>query len=241
MARQRSCRIRRSSLKPLLCSFLCYATFTLLQYDSGPNFVTTLTSPNSWMPHLRAVGIWIGQKILHGAAVLSLIIATITLYSVVRDVCRWFTRAPSLSSLPNTTTPAELESGSANLAPPPHPPETRKNFLAFLLFAVSFASITYIAPEGSFVSPKDSLLENVGSCLMYFLRGLEILFVGLLLVRSMEWLRERYIPAVGRDVELEPLESQAQTGGVPIVDGDGKAEEKLPIPGETQMKETDEV
>ncbi|KAJ7260367.1 hypothetical protein B0H12DRAFT_1107908 [Mycena haematopus] len=210
MARRRACRLQRSSLKPLIWSFICYGLYTFTRYISmtPPAF---LSYP--WPTYLAAASLWVGLKILHGLVVLAFIPAIFTLSSVIRDIRRWLT-SPAASP-----TPAELESAHPTPIPPPY--ETGYNLAAFLFCIFSIFGYFYMF-GADIVSPKKPVLENIGACLMFLLRGLEILFVGSLVGRVVLWVRDVCIPTVGRDVELEA----DVPSDVVLDDGEGPTEKE---------------
>ncbi|KAF7343743.1 hypothetical protein MSAN_01954900 [Mycena sanguinolenta] len=215
MARRRGCRLR-AFIKPIVWSFVTsYGLYSLARYISAtpPAFLS-----HEWLTHLETAVIWVGSKILHGLIVLTFIPAIFTLSSVIRDIRRWLTSAPA-----GGPTPAELE--SAQPAPIPPPYETGYNLVAFLF--CTFSIVGYFSTLGADIVSADKLpLENISACLMFLLRGLEILFVGLIAVRVVLWFRDVCLPTVGRDIELE-ADVPHHTSEVALDDGDAPVEEEL--------------
>ncbi|KAJ6612034.1 hypothetical protein B0H10DRAFT_2192632 [Mycena sp. CBHHK59/15] len=82
-------------------------------------------------------------------------------------------------------------------------PGTACKLFFFIIATLLFAAYIHTF-QRDLVSPSKPLLENVGACLMFGVRGLEILFILALVIRAGIWVKDICIPHVGEGVELEP-------------------------------------
>ncbi|KAJ7829255.1 hypothetical protein B0H13DRAFT_2116320, partial [Mycena leptocephala] len=152
---------------------------------------------------------WITDTILCGFAALAFFKTLFLLLSaLVHDVRQWLygVAQPGRTSVPSTL--QQLRSESTKLSP-------GIVSLSFSAFVVSG-----LWAKDDVVSLKRSLFENVRSALFYILRGLEVLFVGLLVLMVLAflaWLKNGSQSGAG---------ALAQTIEVPSDEVDGVSEKE---------------
>ncbi|KAJ7474031.1 hypothetical protein FB451DRAFT_1247688 [Mycena latifolia] len=144
---------------------------------------------------LAVVFTWVIDRYLQGLAVLILLAVVFALGSLISDARLWLTGARKPTPSP---TPADLEDGTATPlrdlealeaevagagaeAPAPELSEISTTRKLIALFTGTII-ISYQIYDSGVVSLEKPALDNVAAVLVYLLRGLEILFVGLLLL-----------------------------------------------------------
>ncbi|KAJ7767864.1 hypothetical protein DFH07DRAFT_954756 [Mycena maculata] len=146
---------------------------------------------------------WAGDKLLQGLIVVCLFGTIVFLHLLFSDFRQWLARTPTVAP---ASTPTDLESGTA-AAPDlivldtevgttkpaavtpsssaPEGPTTTRKIVSLVLN--SWVVINYFLTH-DIMSLKKSLMENVGATLLFVLRGLEVIFVALLLLGFVAWL-----------------------------------------------------
>jgi len=140
--------------------------------------------------------LWVAEKLLNGFAVLSLIVVVVTIVVGLNQAYTWLTsrRPEAVGAVPATPTPAELEDGTAPTptlidleetavpaAATTPSPKSGKLATVLSLALNTYVVVNYILTN-DVVSLQKPVLENVAAALMFVLRGLEVIFVALLLV-----------------------------------------------------------
>lgn len=145
-----------------------------------------------------------GDRLVEGFTILALIRVATLLYSLVRNAHTQLIGGPAATPTP---TPAQLESGDAptlhELMRRAEVNKTTMGKLVSLTLAINcLASIHYISEHDivSIMFLKKPLLENLGAILLFILRGLEVVFISLLLIGTVAWLVWRGI----RSAEAAP-------------------------------------
>lgn len=203
MARRRtSCfRLRKSYI---IYTFFCWTLVGLIHFKYI-DITALFTSP--WTSQVGSAAIWIGKKMLHGVVVFLLLMGLAAFFSAIRDIHRRRLATESPDPI-QTPPPAALESGgiTEESIPSVEPGAACKLFF-FIIATLLFAAYMHTF-QRDLVSPSKPFLENVGACLMFGVRGLEILFILGLVIRLGMWVRDICVPHVGEGIELDPPEAQ---------------------------------
>jgi len=198
MARRRtSCRLRKRYIISALLSWTLAGLIRFKYIDINVLF----THP--WTIQLGIALIWIGEKMLHGVLVFVFFTALAALFSAICHIHR--RRATSPDEIP---TPAALERGSTEDSTPTWEPGAACKLFYFIIATLLFAAYIHTF-QHDLVDPSQPFLENVGACLMFGVRGLEIVFILALVIRLGIWVQDICFPHVGEGVELEPDEAQS--------------------------------
>ncbi|KAJ6460219.1 hypothetical protein C8R45DRAFT_1029723 [Mycena sanguinolenta] len=222
MARRRTgrCWFRKS------CIISTFFWWTLAGLIHFRYIDITLLFTYPWTIHLRIAGIWIGKKLLQGVAVFALLMAFAALFSAIHDSHRRLVTSPD-----QIPTPAALESGITEDSTPSSEPGAACKLFFFIIVTLLFAAYIHTL-EPDLVSPSKPFLENVGACLMFGVRGLEILFILALVIRLAIWVKDICIPHVGEGITLE--------SNLPDAGGEVTFDEGAGVEDESKEKVEDE-
>ncbi|KAJ6543245.1 hypothetical protein DFH09DRAFT_1088941 [Mycena vulgaris] len=122
---------------------------------------------------------------------------------------RWPGRRGTKSKPPRPQRSALESGGVTEESIPSVEPGAACKLFFFISATLLFAAYMHTF-QRDLVSPSKPFLENVGACLMFGVRGLEILFILGLVIRLGMWVRDICVPHVGEGIELEP-EPEAQS------------------------------
>ncbi|KAJ7213342.1 hypothetical protein C8J57DRAFT_1397662 [Mycena rebaudengoi] len=159
------------------------------------------TAPLESCPQAAAVAkaiTFAREKIVQGIATLAFLGAVSILSVFMRGMYDWFTCAGSSPySKVQAITPAELEAGKAN--PDSEPEVTALAKIMHIVRFIHSASTLFLSAELCYnrgvLRFDETMLVHVGAALLFVLRGLEVLFFGLLIFLLVGWL-------MGEDVGL---------------------------------------
>ncbi|KAJ7358229.1 hypothetical protein DFH08DRAFT_1043118 [Mycena albidolilacea] len=196
-------------------SLICYALFGLTRY--AVSSLPRILSPSRlWALLPAAAFLWIAKGFIYYVlAPTAFVGAIIALSSVVRDVRRWCTPAPTAAALEGGT--ADPLQVSTSISPPSSSPELGHNLLLLLLSTLFFLGC--ITAFGETTIFEMTVRRIVGASPIRWARRVAWLVVFTLYRRGSGWVHETYIPQVGWNVELEP-DLPAATAKVDL--GDGK-------------------
>jgi hypothetical protein len=167
-------------------------------------FVTTITfTPlliDLYYPQatsVRAAFVWARNTFARGFAALTLLGAIYNICSLSSDAYKWLS---GLRSTSPATGPIALEDGTAEPPVPAVPTDTDasteapapKPSVIGRIFSLASCSYYFIQQWylDDIVSLKRPLLENLGSVLLYILRGFEVLFALFLILVFVMWMKK---------------------------------------------------
>ncbi|KAJ7473983.1 hypothetical protein FB451DRAFT_1247579 [Mycena latifolia] len=199
-------------------TYIIILLFTLFMIGIAPPVLAAY-------PQTAALGVaieWVWSKGSQGIATLALLQAAYTLYSLVGDAHAWLIGTPRAA--PQIRTPAELEEGTprarrsyhlavleaevSGVAPPAPPVSdppaeggtagTAGEICSVICYSVFFL-YEFVKHEPT-VQEK-TLLEILGAAALFILRGLEVLFVGVILLLVARWATGSGAPSAAEDFE----------------------------------------
>jgi len=141
---------------------------------------------------VAAAFVWVMDTASLGFTAATFCMALIMLCVFVNDAHKWLTSARTRSA-----SPVALEDGTAVPAPAPTPtPDVEEPaHLTLTSKLIYFTTSSYFFSRqilaNDVVSSERPLLENLGSALLYILRGLEVLFAVYLVLVFVAWLKKR--------------------------------------------------
>ncbi|KAJ7726558.1 hypothetical protein DFH07DRAFT_970443 [Mycena maculata] len=179
---------------------------------------------------------WATDKAQEGLIVACLIFTLYFIHSLFVNLRTWLARAPPAAP----ATPTDLESGTAaatliDVVPAaPAVPEAdvpakspvAGKIAVLLLNAYAVAQYFYL---NSIVSPSAPLLQNIGAALAFVLRGLEVLFVAVLLLAFVAWLKRptpAALPTGPIEVSVVVEETVVSDADVPVSKEERVGQEK---------------